>query len=769
MDVWGNVSEVVFDSINLLPVKVIDPLLNTIQAKYDYRILQALEIIDPNGNRQQAAYDGFGRVIRTAVMGKDSENKGDVLSKNPTKSFSPSDSDTSIMEYHHERFWKEGKPNFVHSYTRETHHHDLVQGEESRWLEARIYSDGFGQELQSKAKIASGKAYFVDNGKLETVTTANPRWLGSGRTIYDNKGQPVKQYEPYFSTTEEYEPEDELTLWGVTPFIHYDALGRVIRTDAPDGTFSKVEFTPWKQLTYDANDTVAESDWYQRMANSADAKEQRAAALSLEHKELPALVILDVLGRPVVTKQKFKTNKPEVGTKQIVKDVQESISKVVLDTVGNPLQTVDANGNIALEVVFDLAGRPLKSISNDAGTSYSFLAIDNQPVYAWLPRGHKTEIVYDNFRRPTELWVTQNGVRTIYEKTIYGEAYTDSNSKAPEEINMRGQVWKSFDQAGFAAVNSYDFKGAPLTTTRYLFKDQTATWTTTRISNLNPTIIANDFEPFIGSINYDALGRTTKSITPDNSIVSHKYDEGGQLQKVIVKLPNEPTKEKVKSIHYNEKGQREKITYGNNAQTTYKYDPLSYQLINLKTQANAHLSGKLLQDLYYTYDAVGNIVEIEDKSQEEVFFKNQRVSPSQNFVYDSLNRLIKASGREHIGQQQGGEQIKLPTAENSSGHQYNNFGSNNPAPTDLTALRNYTQSYAYDKVGNILRWKHQAHGTDSYTRDYKYDYQTPANPSKNLYGNSNRLIETHRGTETTTYDYDAAGNIIQLSNHKKPY
>ena len=33
----------------------------------------------------------------------------------------------------------------------------------------------------------------------------SPRWIGSGWTIYDNKGQPVRQYEPFFSATHRFE------------------------------------------------------------------------------------------------------------------------------------------------------------------------------------------------------------------------------------------------------------------------------------------------------------------------------------------------------------------------------------------------------------------------------------------------------------------------------------------------------------------------------------------------------------------------------------
>ncbi|QRM90339.1 hypothetical protein FG167_14205 [Lacinutrix sp. WUR7] len=762
-DTWGNISKITFDDIGLLPIKVKDPLENIITAEYDYRILQPLRITDPNGNKQEVAYDGFGRVIRTAIMGKSNENEGDELDRiNARNIHSFGDTETSIIEYNHERFWKEGLPNFVHSYTRETHHNDITPDNPNRWMQARVYSDGFGQELQSKAKVEPGEAKYIDtNGDLQTKVLSDPRWLSSGRTVYDNKGQAVKQYEPYFSTTKEYQKEEHIIEWGVSPFIHYDAIGRVYQTDMPDGTFTKVEFTPWMSKTYDAHDTLSTaSEWYLRMKNGTDA-EKRAADLSLIHANLPAIQIFDVLGRLILSKQKIKTTKKATTNKEILAindplNIPETaVSKVVLDTVGNPLQTYDANNLLAQEAVFDLAGRPLKSSSNDAGTSFILYAIDNQPVYSWLPRKQRMRMEYDQFRRPTELWVKENGVESIKETTVYGEQY----SATPETANMRGQVWKTFDGAGFAEITQYDFKGAPLESKRHLFKNHLETWDIPKIANPN-TIT---FETFMSKIKYDALGRPTETeaadgnITQRGSLTRNEYDQSGALIKVKTKLPNETVfSEQVKNISYNEKGQREKIQYGNGVSTAYKYAPLNYRLINIKT-TNHNQSGALLQDIVYTYDALGNIVRIEDLAQETISYNNQQIKPIQEFEYDSLNRLIYASGKEHIGQQNNAEQLKIP-AEISS--------SNKPSANDLNALQNYTQSYVYDKVGNILRWKHL--GNAPYTRDYQYDYFTAPNPSKNLFGTSNRLVKTVQGNKTTEFDYDEAGNILQLSNHQNP-
>ena len=75
--------------------------------------------------------------------------------------------------------------------------------------------------------------------------------------MLNNKGKPVKQYEPYFSTKASCCAEGDVhEEVGVTPLMYYDAVGRLVRTEMPDGTFSRVEFSPWHVNTFDANDTV---------------------------------------------------------------------------------------------------------------------------------------------------------------------------------------------------------------------------------------------------------------------------------------------------------------------------------------------------------------------------------------------------------------------------------------------------------------------------------------------------------------------------------
>ena len=72
---------------------------------------------------------------------------------------------------------------------RETHVSQLAPGEQSPLQAAFEYSDGMGSVLVKKVQA-------------EPEAPGRPlRWVANGKTILNNKGKPVKQYEPYFSAS----------------------------------------------------------------------------------------------------------------------------------------------------------------------------------------------------------------------------------------------------------------------------------------------------------------------------------------------------------------------------------------------------------------------------------------------------------------------------------------------------------------------------------------------------------------------------------------
>src|SRR5262249_716413 len=139
--------------------------------------------------------------------------------------------------------WQNGiGPVYMHTFAREKH-----GAANPRWQETYTYSDGSGHVVMRKVQAEP------DGGA--------PRWVGTGRTVFDNKGNPVKKYEPYFSPTSDYEDEPSIVMTGVTPILRYDPLGRRVQTDFPDGTFETLSFDAWTEIDADPNDNVLESAW----------------------------------------------------------------------------------------------------------------------------------------------------------------------------------------------------------------------------------------------------------------------------------------------------------------------------------------------------------------------------------------------------------------------------------------------------------------------------------------------------------------------------
>jgi RHS repeat-associated protein len=720
-DPWGVTAVIGHDAAGLRPLSVTCAAgtaeENVITAQNDYRILAPWEVTDVNGNRTQAEYDALGRVVRIARMGKTGEIMGDTLA-------SPG---TVIAYADHEA--AAGRPNHVHMLTRETHYHDLPAADQvkpllqqGRWREARIYSDGFGREIATKTLARPGQAYFVDGNGVLQSTTANPRWIGSGRTLYDNKGSPVRRWEPYFSTTVDFEEEDDLRLWGVAPELHYDPLGRLVRTDAPDGTYTRIALTAWTRTEWDANDTVADSAWYAArgappaIAAAPAAADAFAAWSAAQHAGTPTVHHLDPQGRPVRTDQDNRDANGLYGTSR------------TLDIAGQERAVSDANGNRALAQDFDLAGRALRARSNDSGERCHLPAADGKPAIVRTGRGHRIAIDYDTLRRPVRTWVTDPSATAarLTAETVYGEA-----APTPAANNLRGQAYQSRDQAGLLTCEAYDFKGQLARSSRRLTIDSLTEpdW------SAPPALAA---ESFAVALETDAEGRVLRQQAPDGSETGFDYDEGGLLLRADASLPGASAATPfVSDVVYDAKGRRIRIAYGAGIVTDYGYDPLSGRLVSLSSAR----AGTVLQDIIYRHDAAGNVIRIADAAQPVLFANNQAIAAVQQFGYDALYRLTRAEGREHPGQNPGSDQ-HLPPA-------------SLPHPADGSAIRPYVETYAYDPVGNIVQMRHA--GANSWTRDYSYDYQGS--------GDSNRLTGTVNGAnspQAAVYGHDAHGNLLGL-------
>lgn len=129
-------------------------------------------------------------------------------------------------------------------------------------------SDGFGRALQTKRKAEPGPAYMVDdqgrflldaNGQPGIADTGSkPRWAVSGRVIYNEKGEPVRVYQPYFLDQPRYVDDLDMVNWGYADTYMYDPLGRWRERLTALGFRHRIRYYPWFNVEEDENDTLDE-------------------------------------------------------------------------------------------------------------------------------------------------------------------------------------------------------------------------------------------------------------------------------------------------------------------------------------------------------------------------------------------------------------------------------------------------------------------------------------------------------------------------------
>ncbi|GIF68466.1 hypothetical protein Ais01nite_65010 [Asanoa ishikariensis] len=729
-DPHGNTTTVDYDRHRLLPVEVTDALGNTVTAANDYRVLAPVRVTDPNGAVSEALFDALGMVAATARRGRPGDPRGSTL-----EGVDPDPADTTVAAYladpvgaaaallggagtrlvydlfAYARTSGEAQPRAPVSATLARESYD---GEPTRIAQALAYSDGFGRALQTKALAAGG------------------RWVASGWTIVNNKGLPVRRYEPFFTATHLFEPDVRA---GVSPIVCYDPVGRVVATVHPDHTWAKVAFDPWRQDSWDGCDTVliadprTDSDVGGHLArlpvedvlptwHTAHATDPAAGA----HADTPAQEYLDPMGRAVLA---VAHNRVPGGPADLLQPIL-----VVLDVEGNRREVVDALGRSAERYAYDLAGRVLHTASSDAGERWALGDATGRPRYAWNSRGLRHRSTYDALLRPAATYLDDGGeAEALVARTEYGESLDRAAAAAAYAL---GRVHRVCDGAGTVTTQAYDFAGNPVAVARRLVADPVV------LPDWDGTVPLGE-ESFATVTAYDALDRPVLTTAPDGSRVRPVYDEGGLLAGVDVALAGtEDWESYVMSIAYTAKGQRERISYGNGAVTAHEYDRTTQRLVSTRTVR----AGRSLQSLAYTYDAVGNTLRITDTAQQTAFFRNTVVEPSADYTYDATYRLVAATGREHLGQL-GGPVPPGPYDIGAVGHDQ---------PGDGLAMGRYTETYDYDATGNILAVQHL--GSDSahpgWTRRYAYQAD-------------NRLASTVVGSgPAETYSYDQHGSMTSM-------
>jgi RHS repeat-associated protein len=783
-DPFENDSTTAYDRpYHLLPVQVMDAVGLLISADYDYRILQPRMVTDANGNRSAVTFSPLGFVTATAVMGKDAQQAGDTLEAPGIRM------DYEFFAYEHTRDDPQPQPVFIKSTFREHHVNetDVPLPERDETIEKIEYSDGFGRLLQIRTQAEDvlfgdqnfgGSVLSADQSFATGGTVGRRRAPGeplnvivSGWQVYDNKGRVVEKYEPFFSLGFDYAQPSDAEM-GQKATMFYDPRGQVIRTLNPDGSDQRVIYgvppdlanpdlfdpTPWEAFTYDANDLAP-------LSTGADGASLTNAAPT-SHHFTPSSIVIDTLGRTV---EAVARNGPDPAEDWFH-------TRSTYDIRGNVLAVTDALGRDAFRCTYDLANRPWRNESIDAGLRRMVLNVLGSEIERRDAKDALILETYDRLQRPIRVWARDDGDGpvTLRQRLEYGDAgipdQEDPDRDAMRAKNLLGQLRRHHDEAGLTQVAEVDFKGNVLDKSRCVIADAPilALFAQAASNGWNVTPFQVDWEPRPGLTLADREGelldteayRTTSSVDALNRIkrlqcprdvegkrreLRPTYNNAGWLEKVLL-----DDQLYVERIAYDAKGQRVLIAYANDVMTRYAYDPRTFRLKRLRSERYTkpneltyHPAGEALQDFGYDYDLVGNIVGIRDRAPGSGLLNNPEAATSdpvlaqllirgnalnRRFAYDPIYRLLSATGRECDRPPEGEPWEDQPRC------------------ADLTKARAYTETYRYDAMGNMLRLSHR-NGAERFTREFAVEAA------------NNRLRRVEIRTNSYDYTFDDSGNM----------
>lgn len=364
----------------------------------------------------------------------------------------------------------------------------------------------------------------------------------------------------------------------------------------------------------------------------------------------------------------------------------------------------DAETPANQSTVRSLSGQDLASSNVDAGWRVNLVNDSGQTICRWDGRKNQSRFEYDLLLRPVAVFEQVHGES---ERCVERLRYAGTEASAS---NLCGQLMRHDDPAGSLHIHEASLQGAVLRQSQHFLALATAPDWPKSVAQCDALL-----EPGGGAVtlqHYNALNDLLSLTDARGHCRRSAYDVAGQLHRSSLQLAGHAEAVLLSTISYNTSGQIEREVAGDAAITTARYSPIDgrlEQLLALKPD------GTRLQDLTYTSDPVGNILSIEDGVQAVRFFNNQRIDSVSTYRYDSLSRLIEATGRE-------------------------------TAASSPDQFANYTQRYNYDAGGNLVRLQHV--GAHSHTREMQ------------IAAFSNRGVVKNQGDPDAAFD--ANGNLQEL-------
>ena len=438
-------------------------------------------------------------------------------------------------------------------------------------------------------------------------------------------------------------------------------------------------------------------------------------------------------------------------------DALNNSVQVLKGTLGQQLKQVAPYGTTTL-FEYDCLGQLKRSTDPDGFETFYDYDMFGQMVHRKHPDAGNDKYVYDpagNLIRHTN----EMGENLDYK--YYFNQLTDISCSHYPEYNVHYKYGTSAD----AVINAVG---------KVILQEDASGWQTFAYGKLGEVTgntrtftLPYEQQPYTFDMRfvYDSWNRIDTMVYPDGEIVCYGYNSGGMLNSITGSKNGLPYKY-LDSVRYNEFELKSAMYYGNGTKTFYKYDILQ-RLDNLQsyTAATTTSPSEIMQDIYYKYDSVSNIIDITNYAgtllnglggkygntykynnlyrleySEGAWYGNHPVGYKLNMEYTPNGRIVKKYLDADTYTQTPFSSSQPPV------HYYNDYHyTNNSQPNTLAYIDNSPhQDFKWDVKGNLI---FHYNGNVPFKRFLCWDEQ-------------NRLLGVKDDKFLSYYQYDANGDRI---------
>ncbi|MFH0838443.1 MAG: RHS repeat-associated core domain-containing protein [Patescibacteria group bacterium] len=635
---------------------------------------------------------------------------------------------------------------------------------------------------QNSALLNHSRTYYdgltlgqVDKGNVtaqETWLDSSNSWLRS-EMQYNDYGLPVVATNPRgFIATTTYDsdnlyPATTCNAKNQCADLAYDPhIGQVIYATDPNGSVTQNTYDGLgRPIRVEKDGQLISTTTYN---DNSSPRFVHATAYNDDGEEVEAYTYIDALDRTIESKQEAPNG--NWVTTQTIYDVRGNVEKQIQPyfSSSSNFETLNAS-KIGNSFTYDARGRLLTSVNPLGTTTNSY---SGWQVTTTDPNGHpktlandargnlvriyeknagqtyQTYYAHDPLGRLTKISDAEGNERTFAYDSLGRRTFQSKLASAQGwyySYDPNGNLVQKTDPKGQVTSLTYDELDRILTESDLTFTYDQGSYAIGRLSRVvKPNYehsftydlwgrVTNDHrqindKTFDFAYTYDQMGAVTSMTYPDSTVATNKFDSAHQLEELKVS-----DKIFADQFDYTPMGQITQMTLGNNVVVQNSYDENQLYRLTSKTAANG------LQNYQYTYDPVGNLMNMVDAN-------SGITAKTVSYQYDSLYRLTQADYQNTANQTDVTQTYQYDSLGNMTyKSDVGQFVYNGQHPHAVTQAGSHV--YDYDANGNMV-----LRDSDSMAYDYRDRLILSAGKASFTYGEGyERLTKTDLVTNGVIY------------------